>query len=90
MARSLWVLIAAADKPALLKRTLNRSRRPPSQHRIAARSSSKTGHGVERNYVRGLGRQYNSGILYVPEANKSHALNRGLSVLDEGLGVHDR
>ena len=86
MARSLWVLIAAAGKPALLERTLRSlaAVQKPASYRGTLVVENGTRCGIEA-VVRGFSAEYQFRHLYVPEANKSHALNRGLSLLDEGL-----
>jgi hypothetical protein len=82
MADSLWVLIAAAGKPELLVRTLRSlaaCHKPPA-YRGAMIIENGPPCGIAqavRSFPRGEGQRH----LYVPEANKSHALNCGLSQL---------
>jgi len=86
MARSLWVLIAAAGKPHLLARTLRcltECERPASYRgTIVVENGPRCGiETVVRNCPRELGLRH----LYVREANKSHALNCALPHLEDGL-----
>jgi hypothetical protein len=86
MARSLWVLIAAAGKPELLARTLRyvaECRKPPEYRgTIVVENGSRCGiETVVRGFPRDVGLKY----LYVREPNKSHALNCALARLDSGL-----
>jgi glycosyltransferase involved in cell wall biosynthesis len=86
MARSLWVLIAAAGKPALLGRTLKSlaaAAKPPS-YRGALIVENGPRCGIEAA-VHGFAREHRIEHLYVPEPNKSNALNCGLWRLDDGL-----
>jgi GT2 family glycosyltransferase len=86
MARNLWVLIAAAGKPALLSRTLAAlaaTEKPPSYRgTLVVENGPRC--GIE-NAVREFGREHGYRHLYVSEANKSHALNHALSKFDDGL-----
>lgn len=86
MARSLWVLIAAANKPELLGRTLASlaAARKPSSYRGTLVVENGRRCGVEE-IVSSFGREHQFGHFYVPEPNKSHALNCGLTRLDGGL-----
>jgi len=86
MARSLWVLIAAAGKPQLLARTLRSlaACHKPASYRgtIVVENGTRCGiEAVVRDGPRELGLRH----LYVREANKSHALNCALAGLDSGL-----
>ena len=86
MARSLWVLIAAAGKPELLQRTLSSlasAKKPPS-YRGALIVENGPRCGIEQ-VVRGFSAEQRFAHLYVREANKSHALNCGLQLLEYGL-----
>jgi glycosyltransferase involved in cell wall biosynthesis len=86
MARSLWVLIAAAGKPALLGRTLASlaATAKPACYRGALVVENGPRCGIEE-VVRSMPSEQRVRHLYVPEANKSHALNCGLSQIDDGL-----
>jgi glycosyltransferase involved in cell wall biosynthesis len=86
MARSLWVMIAAAGKAALLRRTLDSlaAAIKPKSYRGTLVIENGPRCGIE-DVVRGFGREHQFRHFYVPEANKSHALNRGLDRLDDGL-----
>src|ERR1043166_1198715 len=86
MANSLWVLIAAAGKPALLQRTLSylaAAEKPPS-YRGTLIVENGPRCGVE-TIVCGFAREHKFRHLYAEQANKSHALNCGLAQLDDGL-----
>jgi GT2 family glycosyltransferase len=86
MDRSLWVLIAAVGKPDLLTRTL-------TSLAAASKPASYCGTLVIENgprcgieeVVRRFPHEHHFQHVYVPEANKSHALNCGLARLDDGL-----
>ena len=86
MARSLWVLIAAAGKPELLGRTLASlaAARKPASYRGTLVVENGRRCGVEE-IVSSFGREHQFGHFYVPEPNKSHALNCGLTRLDDAL-----
>jgi GT2 family glycosyltransferase len=88
MARSLWVLIAAAGKPALLARTLDSlaAAQKPASYRGTYVIENGPRCGIE-DVVRGFPREHQFQHRYVPEANKSHALNCYLTRLDDGLVV---
>jgi GT2 family glycosyltransferase len=86
MARSLWVLIAAAGEPHLLGRTLGylAAAEKPAAYRGTIIVENGPRSGIEqtvRSFPRHLGFQHR----YVPEGNKSHALNCALAQLDGGL-----
>jgi len=86
MARSLWVMIAAAGKPQLLARTLRSLAdcHKPVSYRgtIVVENGTRCGiEAVVRNCPSELGLRH----LYVREANKSHALNCALARLEGGL-----
>src|SRR5262245_34351255 len=86
MANSLWVLIAAAGRGTLLKRTLDSlaaAAKPASYHGALIVENGRRC-GVEE-IVRGYARDLRFHYAYVHEANKSHALNVGLAQLDDGL-----
>jgi GT2 family glycosyltransferase len=86
MADALWVLIAAAGKPDLLHRTLNSvaaAAKPPSYRGTLVVENGQRC-GIEQ-VVRSFPREFCFHHLYVPEANKSHALNCGLTRLDDSL-----
>jgi glycosyltransferase involved in cell wall biosynthesis len=86
MAHSLRVLIAAAGKPELLGRTLASlaAAEKPATYRGALVVENGPRCGIE-NVVRSFGRENRFDHMYVPEANKSHALNCGLTRLSEDL-----
>ena len=86
MAKSLWVLIAAAGKPQLLARTLTSlaSVRKPPSYRGTLIVENGPRCGIE-TVVRQFPTEHRFAHLYVPEGNKSHALNCGLQLLDYGL-----
>jgi glycosyltransferase involved in cell wall biosynthesis len=86
MADSLWVLIAAAGKPDLLDRTLSSlaAATKPSSYRGTLVVENGKRCGIEQ-VVRGFAREHRIQHLYVPEPNKSHALNYGLMRLDDSL-----
>jgi glycosyltransferase involved in cell wall biosynthesis len=86
MAHSLWVLIAAAGKPELLGRTLAAlaAAEKPASYRGTLVVENGPRCGIEE-IVRGFGREHRFRHLYVPEANKSHALNCGLARIEDGL-----
>jgi GT2 family glycosyltransferase len=86
MARSLWVLIAAAGKPQLLARTLGYlaacAKPPEYRGTIVVENGPRSGiESLVRESPRDLAVRY----LHVAEANKSHALNCALARLDDGL-----
>src|SRR5262245_31552019 len=86
MADSLWVLIAAAGKPDLLRRTLlslAAASKPPQYRGTLVVENGKRC-GIEQ-VVRDFPREHRFQHLYVPEPNKSHALNCGLTRLDDSL-----
>jgi GT2 family glycosyltransferase len=86
MVNSLWVLIAAAGKPDLLHRTLSSlaaAVKPPSYRGTLIVENGKPC-GIEQ-VVRSFSREQRFQHLYVPEPNKSHALNCGLTRLGESL-----
>jgi glycosyltransferase involved in cell wall biosynthesis len=86
MAHSLWVLIAAAGKPLLLGRTLRSLAAcvKPTSYRGAVIVENGSRCGIEE-VVRSFPRDHRFQHLYVPEGNKSHALNCALPRLDGGL-----
>jgi GT2 family glycosyltransferase len=86
MARALWVLIASAREPGHLARTLASlaEAAKPASYRGALVVENGPRSGVEE-VVRCFGREHQFRHLYVPEANKSHALNCGLARLDDSL-----
>jgi len=86
MARSLWVLIAAAGKPDLLQRTLLSlaAAKKPASYRGTLVVENGPRCGIEQ-VVRGFAAEQRFAHLYVREANKSHALNCGLQLLEYGL-----
>jgi GT2 family glycosyltransferase len=86
MARDLWVLIAAAGKPALLARTLQSlaATAKPACYRGVIIVENGPRCGIEP-IVHEFARQHRAYHLYVPEGNKSHALNSALARLDDGL-----
>ena len=86
MVRSLWVLIAAAGKPELLQRTLSSlaAATKPASYRGALVVENGPRCGIEQ-IVRGFAPEHRFAHLYVREANKSHALNCGLQLLEFGL-----
>jgi glycosyltransferase involved in cell wall biosynthesis len=86
MADALWVLIAAAGKPDLLHRTLSSlaaAEKPPPYFGTLVVENGKRC-GIEQ-VVRGFPREHGFQHLYVPEPNKSHALNCGLTRLGDSL-----
>src|SRR6476469_204779 len=86
MADALWVFIAAAGKPDLLQRTLSflaAATQPPSYRGTLVVENGKRC-GIE-DVVRGFAREHRFHHMYVPEANKSHALNCALARLDDSL-----
>jgi GT2 family glycosyltransferase len=85
MATSLWVLIAAAGKPELLARTLTSlaAAEKPRSYRGTIVVENGPPYGVEA-VVRKFPAEHRFAHRYVPEANKSHALNCALRDV-EGL-----
>lgn len=82
------VLIAAAGNPGLLKRTLDSlaaCERPSGFAGIVVVENGPPS-GIEA-VVRSLPRQAIPRYFYVPQANKSHALNVALHEIDDGLVV---
>ena len=88
MARSLWVLIAAAGKPDLLARTLRSLAQchKPATYRGALIVENGPPSGVAAA-VQSFPRDERLRLLNVREANKSHALNCGLVQLEGGLAI---
>jgi hypothetical protein len=88
MAQSLWVLIAAAGKAELLARTLRSlaACHKPATYRGAMIVENGPPCGIGEA-VRSFPKAERLRHLYVPEANKSHALNCGLVQLGQGLVV---
>jgi hypothetical protein len=88
MANSLWVLIAAAGKPELLARTLRHLAGcdKPACYRGAIIVENGSRCGIE-SVVRSSQAIERFQYLYVPVANKSHALNCALAQLESGLVV---
>jgi GT2 family glycosyltransferase len=86
MASALWVLIAAAGKPTLLKRTLEfvAAAQKPGSYRGTLVVENGPRSGIEE-VVRGFSGEHRFQHLYVAEANKSYALNCGLSRLEDAL-----
>jgi GT2 family glycosyltransferase len=86
MAHSLWVLIAAAEKPTLLKRTLDSlaAAQKPASYRGTLVVENGPRCGIEA-VVRGFLSEHHFQHLYVAEANKSHALNCGLTQMGDAL-----
>jgi GT2 family glycosyltransferase len=86
MGRALWVMIAAAGKPELLARTLKsltKTKKPVSYHgTVVVENGPRC--GIEA-VVRGFAPEHRFQHLYVSAGNKSHALNCGLTWLDDGL-----
>jgi len=86
MADALWILIAAANKAELLHRTLSSlaaTVKPPSYRgTIVVENGNRC--GIE-TVIRGFAREHRFHHMYVPEANKSHALNCGLTRIDDSL-----
>lgn len=86
MADKLWVLIAAAGRPAVLARTLRflaEAEKPPEYAGTLVVENGPPCGIAE--VVRTFAREHRFAYHYVPEANKSHALNCGLAQLEEGL-----
>lgn len=88
MAQSMWVLIAAAGKPELLARTLRSlaACHKPATYRGAMIVENGPRCGIAET-VRSFPRDLRLQHLYVPDANKSHALNCGLVRFSGGLVV---
>jgi glycosyltransferase involved in cell wall biosynthesis len=88
MAGDLWVLIAAAGKPALLARTLQSlaATIKPTAYRGVIVVENGPRCGIEA-VVRDFARQHRAYHMYVVEGNKSHALNCALAQLDDGLVI---
>jgi hypothetical protein len=78
--------MAAAGQPLLVKRTLDSlaACEKPSTYRGAVVVENGPKCGIEE-LVRSRPRSELIRYLYVPEANKSHALNVALAALDDGL-----
>ena len=80
------VLIAAAGQPELLRRTLRslaQCAKPAGfQHTLIVENGPKC--GIEQ-VAKSCPREESVRYLYVPEANKSHALNVALTKLDDEL-----
>ena len=88
MAKAMWVLIAAAREPRYLRRTLDSlaaAEKPAAYQGVLVVENGER-RGIE-GLVRGYSPEYGFRHLYVPEANKSHALNCGLATLDDALVV---
>src|SRR5262245_23662995 len=88
MARSIWVMIAAAGRPQLLRRTLEsiaKCKRPPGFAGIVVIENGPRW-GIEPIW-REVAREHPLQYLYSREPNKSRALNLGLSQTDGGLIV---
>lgn len=86
MADKLWVLLATAGRPALLARTLKflaEAEKPPEYAGTLVVENGPPCGAAE--IVRSFARQHRFAYLYVPEPNKSHALNCGLAQLEDGL-----
>lgn len=84
----MWVLIAAAREPRHLKRTLDSiaAAEKPACYRGALVVENGARRGIEE-LVRSYPREHQFRHLYVPQANKSHALNCGLAELGAALVV---
>ena len=88
MPSSITVLIAASGQPALLARTLAAlaaCERPDGYAGIVVVENGPRC-GIE-DIVRAVPADARARYLYVPQANKSHALNVALAEIDEGLVV---
>jgi glycosyltransferase involved in cell wall biosynthesis len=88
MAECITVLIAAAGNPALLARTLASiaaCSRPDAYAGIVVAENGPAS-GIE-GIVRKLPADAEARYVYVPQANKSHALNVALTEIDDGLIV---
>jgi len=88
MSQSMWVMIAAAGRPELLRRTLQSialCKQPAGFARTLVVENGPRC-GIE-SVVRELTRHHPLQYLYSPEPNKSRALNLGLSHTDGGLIV---
>jgi len=88
MAQSIWVLIAAAGKPDLLARTLRSlaACHKPATYRGAVIVENGPRCGIAET-VRSFPKGERLHHCYVPDANKSHALNCGLMQLDGSLVI---
>jgi GT2 family glycosyltransferase len=86
MARALWGLIAAAREPGFLKRTLDSlaAAEKPASYRGVLVVENGPRCGIEE-LVRSFSSRHQFRHLYVPDANKSHALNCGLATVDNAL-----
>lgn len=86
MKTPITVLIAAAGQAALLERTLRSlaaCERPPGFRETLVVENGPSS-GIE-TLVKSFPREQRVRYLYVPEANKSHALNVAMTQLDDGL-----
>jgi glycosyltransferase involved in cell wall biosynthesis len=88
MAKAMWVLIAAAREPGHLERTLDSivAAEKPAAYRGVLVVENGPRKGMEAR-VKSYPADYGFRHLYVPEANKSHALNCGLAELEDTLVV---
>jgi GT2 family glycosyltransferase len=86
MEKHLWILIASAGRPAGLHDTLTSlaATAKPASYRGALIVENGPRCGAEQ-IVRSFPHEQSFQHVYVPEANKSHALNCGLQRLDGGL-----
>jgi GT2 family glycosyltransferase len=86
MPHALWVLIAAAGKPTLLKRTLDSlaAAQKPASYRGTLVVENGPRCGMEA-VVRGFSAEHRFQHMVVAEANKSHALNCGLAQIQDAL-----
>jgi len=86
VADSLWVLIAAAGKATLLQRTLSslaEAQKPVSYcGTLIVENGQRCG---IKEVVHGFASEHRFQHLYVPQANKSHALNCALTQLGDSL-----
>src|SRR3954447_25112116 len=88
MKNSLWVMLAAAGRPQLLRRTLESIAECNKPANYAGTIVIENGRkcGIEP-IVRSFGRQQAFTYLYSEEPNKSIALNLGLAHTDGGFIV---
>lgn len=86
MAKNLWILIAAAREPGHLARTLESlaACEKPASYQGCLVVENGPRQGIEQ-VVRSFPSQHRYRHLYVPVANKSHALNCGLATLGNAL-----
>jgi cellulose synthase/poly-beta-1,6-N-acetylglucosamine synthase-like glycosyltransferase len=86
MERNFFILIATAGRPTLLARTLESlaSCARPSGFRETIVVENGGQNGAE-DIVRSFASRLNTRYLYVPDGNKSRALNEALATMGEGL-----